>query len=71
MKRAVSNSTAPILFFQAANDQAATKASGKPYALKIYPAYGNSPVDGHTLGYFGSSVWVDDVFQFLRQHCQG
>jgi hypothetical protein len=41
----------------------------KPYALKIYPAYGNSPQQGHTFGYFGSSVWADEVFRFLTQHC--
>ena len=45
------------------------KDASKPYQAKIYPAYGNSPADGHTFGYFGSSVWADDVFHFLNQHC--
>ena len=30
--------------------------------MKIYPPYGTSPDEGHTLGYFGSSVWAEDVF---------
>ena len=78
MIRAVRNAKAPIFFFQAANDfdlapsrtlSAAMKGAGKSYDMKIYPAYGSSHMDGHTLGYFGSSVWADDVFHFLDQHC--
>ena len=78
MTRAVRNSNVPIFFFQAANDydlspsntlSAAMKDAGKTYELKIYPAYGKSAQEGHTLGYFGSSVWADDVFRFLDQHC--
>jgi carboxymethylenebutenolidase len=78
MTRAVRKSNAPIFFFQAANDydlapsktlSAAMKDAGKTYEVKIYQAYGNSPQDGHTFGYFGSSVWADDVFRFLNQHC--
>lgn len=78
MTRAVRRSRTPIFFFQAANDYdlspsttlaAAMKAAGKAYALKIYPPYGTSAQEGHTLGYFGASVWADDVFQFLDQHC--
>jgi carboxymethylenebutenolidase len=78
MTRAVRNSNAPIFFFQAANDydlspsttlSAVMKEAGKTYEVKVYPAYGSSPQDGHTFGYFGSSVWADDVFRFLDQHC--
>jgi carboxymethylenebutenolidase len=78
MTRAVRNSRVPIFFFQAANDydiapsntlSAAMKDAGKPYELRIYPAYGNSRDEGHTLGYFGASVWVDDVLRFLNEHC--
>jgi carboxymethylenebutenolidase len=79
MTEAVRNSKAPIFFFQAANDFdpspskvlfEAMKNAGKACELKIYPAYGKSAIDGHTFGYFGSSVWADDVFQFLDQHCR-
>ena len=78
MTRAVRNSDVPIFFFQAANDydlspsttlSAAMKDAGKTYELKIYPPYGKSAQEGHTFGYFGFSVWADDVFRFLDQHC--
>ena len=78
MTRAVRNATAPIFFFQAANDydlspsntlSAAMKEAAKPYQLKIYPPYGDSPSDGHTFGYFGAAVWAEDVFRFLNQNC--
>jgi carboxymethylenebutenolidase len=78
MTRAVRNATAPIFFFQAANDfdlspsktlSAEMNKVGKTYKLKIYPAYGDSSGDGHTFGYFGSDVWADDVFGFLNQYC--
>lgn len=79
MERAVRQSKAPIFFFQAANDfdlspsrvlSAAMKSAGKAYEVRIYPAYGKSAMDGHAFGYFGSSVWADDVFGFLNQHCR-
>jgi carboxymethylenebutenolidase len=78
MTRAVRNATAPIFFFQAANDydlspsktlSTVMKEVGKTYEVKIYPQYGSSPQEGHTFGYFGATVWADDVFQFLNQHC--
>ena len=77
MTRAVRNARAPIFFFQAPNDfdlspsktlSAEMNAASKTYKLKIYPAYGDSPGDGHTFGYFGSDVWADDVFEFLNQY---
>src|ERR1700736_2415219 len=78
MTRAVRNAKAPIFFFQAANDfdlspsktlSATMSEASKTYKLKIYPAYGDSPGDGHTFGYFGSDVWAEDVFGFLNQYC--
>jgi dienelactone hydrolase len=78
MTRAVRHSTVPIFFFQAANDydlspsktlSEAMKEAGRTYAVKIYPAYGKSVQEGHTFGYFGSTVWANDVFQFLERHC--
>jgi len=80
MIHAVQHSNIPIFFFQAANDydlqpskvlSAAMKDEGKPYQLKIYPAYGDSTADGHAFGYFGASVWADDVFRFLDENCRG
>jgi carboxymethylenebutenolidase len=78
MVRAVRNSQVPIFFFQAENDydlsptrtlSTAMQEAGKTFEAKIYPPYGESVKDGHTFGYFGSSVWVDDVFRFLEKHC--
>lgn len=78
MTRAVPNAKAPIFFFQAANDfdlspsktlSAEMSEVSKTYKLKIYPAYGDSPGDCHTFGYFASDVWADDVFGFLNQYC--
>jgi carboxymethylenebutenolidase len=78
MVRAVRNSQVPIFFFQAENDydlsptrtlSTAMREAGKTFEAKIYPPYGESVKDGHTFGYFGSSVWVDDVFRFLEKHC--
>jgi carboxymethylenebutenolidase len=78
MTRAVRNAKAPIFFFQAANDfdlspsktlSAKMGEANKTYKLKIYPSYGDSPLDGHTFGYFGSDVWAEDVFGFLNQYC--
>jgi dipeptidyl aminopeptidase/acylaminoacyl peptidase len=79
MRRAVRNSTIPIFFFQAANDYdlspseilaATMKEAGKPYELRIFPAYGESKDDGHSFGYFGSAVWAGDVLSFLDRHCR-
>lgn len=79
MTRSVRHSRAPIFFFEAENDydlspsrvlSAARKDAGKERELKVYPPFGNSVEDGHTFGYFGSSVWAADVFRFLKKHCQ-
>ncbi len=78
MTSAVRNAKAPIFFFQAQNDwnlaptrilSAAMQDAGKPFESKIYPAFGHSHQDGHTLGYFGAPVWESDVFRFLNSHC--
>lgn len=78
MTASVRNARVPIFFFQAENDfdlspskvlSTAMKEAGKPYELKIYPAYGSTRQDGHSFGYFGAAAWADDVFRFLEQHC--
>jgi dienelactone hydrolase len=78
MTRAVRNSKVPIFFFQAENDydlspsktlSAAMKDAGKAYAVKFYPPWGSSVQDGHAFGYFGGTVWAEDVFRFLDEHC--
>ena len=78
MIRTVQNARAPIFFIQAENDydlsptrvlSAAMKDAGKQFAIKIYPPFGSSASDGHTFGYFGGSVWGNDVFAFLDHYC--
>jgi dienelactone hydrolase len=78
MLRAVRNSKAPIFFFQAENDfdvspsrtlSTEMKNAGRDFELKIYPAFGKSPAEGHSFAWSGSAVWADDVFQFLSTHC--
>jgi carboxymethylenebutenolidase len=78
MLRAVRNSTAPIFFFQAQNDEdlsptltlsVAMSDAHKESEAKIYPAFGKTAQDGHSFAYKGSSIWADDVFRFLDKHC--
>jgi dipeptidyl aminopeptidase/acylaminoacyl peptidase len=78
MIRAVRNSRAPIFFLQAENDydlspsralSATMKEAGKAFELKIYPPFGNSPQDGHSFTWLGSSTWANEVFSFLEKHC--
>ena len=80
MLHSVNNSKAPIFFFQAENDynlapthvlSSAMKQAGKIYQAKIYPSFGKTVQDGHAFGYFGSSVWSNDVFDFLHKYCKG
>jgi dipeptidyl aminopeptidase/acylaminoacyl peptidase len=79
MVRAVKNSRAPILFFQAENDfslvpsqtlYAAMQTSNKQSELKIYPAYGNSSQAGHSFAYRGADIWISDVARFLNANCK-
>lgn len=75
---AVRNSKAPIFFFQAENDfdlspskvlSEAMKTAAKPYQIKFYPPFGTSAKEGHSFAYMGSSVWAEDVFNFLNKNC--
>lgn len=79
MTRAVRQSHAPIFFFQAENDfdlspskalSKAMKDAGKTSEMKIYPAFGKSPKDGHAFAYMGEAIWANDVFSFLKKHCE-
>ena len=77
--RSVRQSQAPIFFFQAENDYTvapseilskAMREAGRPSVVKIYPAYGLSADDGHSLAWRGSDVWEADVFRFLDAQCR-
>jgi dienelactone hydrolase len=68
----------PILFFQAQNDfslrpsidlsQTAAQ-HGADALVKIFPAFGTTPADGHSFAYLGSEIWGDDVLGFLNNNC--
>jgi dipeptidyl aminopeptidase/acylaminoacyl peptidase len=71
---AVNNAKAPIMLIHAANDYDTTPGRdlaaelerlGKPHVLKIYPAVGNTPDEGHNLVYSSVGVWESEVFKFL------
>lgn len=79
MKKAVQDSKSPILFIQAENDfdlspstilAAEMKTQGKEAEVEIYPPFGKSPREGHSFAYLGSSIWFDDVFEFIQRHCK-
>ena len=72
---AVRNAAAPIMLIQAENDYSTVpsralgeelKRLDKPYLVKIYPAVGQNPDDGHNLLY--KAIPEDDVFKFLNRH---
>jgi len=74
---AVNKAKAPIMLIHAANDFGTTAGRDlaaelerlhKPHVLKIYPAVGKTPDDGHNVGYNSISVWENDVFQFLDEN---
>lgn len=74
---AVGKSAAPILLVHAANDfsTAPSQALGdelehlkKQHLVKIYPAVGHTPEDGHNFLYEAIAIWKDDVFEFLDKY---
>ena len=74
LRTAVSRTTVPIFFIHASNDYsiepgkslAADAARlGKPHRLRIYPAFGRTPEEGHNIVYLSTAAWEADVFAFL------
>jgi Xaa-Pro aminopeptidase/dienelactone hydrolase len=74
---AVRNARVPIYFIQAENDYnigpsrtlaAEMDRLGKPNRMTIYPPFGVTRQDGHTLGLRGGAIWETDVFGFLDEH---
>lgn len=71
---AVSHTVVPIFFVFAANDYSVTPGEvlsaemarlGKPHRLKIYPAVGRTPREGHSFAHTSVATWERDVFDFL------
>ncbi|CAA0090419.1 Uncharacterised protein [Zhongshania aliphaticivorans] len=78
MKQAVANANSPIFFFQAENDynlaptkvlSAQMKKHGKIAEVKIYPPFGSSAKEGHSLPWAGVHIWFDDTLAFINKHC--
>ena len=74
---AVGSMSAPAFFIHAENDYsiapgpalaAEMQRLGKPYALKIYPAFGADTRAGHNLVFRSVHTWEADVFAFLDAH---
>jgi carboxymethylenebutenolidase len=74
---AVRRGRVPIFLVYAANDfstapgeaiGAELKRSGKPGEVKIYPAVGRTPAEGHGAVYTAIPQWEGDVFGFLDRY---
>ena len=66
--------TTPVLFLQATNDYSTAPTEvlaaelarqGKIQQTRIYPAFGKTPGEGHSIIYLSIPTWEHDVFQFL------
>lgn len=71
---AVSHTVVPVFFIFAANDYSVAPGEalaaemarpGKPHQLKIYPAVGQTPREGHSFIHLRVAAWEPDVFAFL------
>jgi len=78
MERAARRARAPVFFIQAENDYDLSPSrslakdmheAGKTAEVKIYPRFGQSREEGHSFAWRGGSIWADDVFRFLSEHC--
>ena len=67
----------PIFFIHAANDYTIASGQtlgaemtrlGKPNRVKIYPAVGHTPEEGHDFIDLGVRIWEADVFGSLDEH---
>jgi dienelactone hydrolase len=78
LKKAVRSARVPILFLQAENDfdttpsrvlSAEMSAAGKPNAMRIFPPYGKTAMEGHArFCNRGMMVWAADVLAFLAKY---
>jgi dienelactone hydrolase len=74
--RAVKNINAPVMIIHAQNDysihpgyvlDSVRNELSKPHLLKIYPKFGNSPIEAHGLIFLSIKAWETDVFAFLNK----
>jgi dienelactone hydrolase len=78
MLGAVRRAKIPILFIQARNDYTVAPSEvlykemdkvGKSAAIRIFPTFGTSAVEGHSFAWRGGKVWASTVFPFLDKYC--
>jgi carboxymethylenebutenolidase len=64
----------PVFFIHTANDYSTASGKalaaemqrlGRPHRLKIYPAFGQTPYEGHNFLFHDAGIWETDVFGFL------
>lgn len=74
---AVGRTAAPVFFIHAANDYSVAPAKvlgaemarlGKPHRVRIYPAVGRTPEEGHAFSDLRVPTWEPDVFAFLDEY---
>jgi dienelactone hydrolase len=74
---AADKAMAAIMLIQAANDYSTAPSQAladelerlhKPHLLRIYPAVGQTPDDGHNFLYLAIPQWERDVFGFLDEY---
>jgi len=74
---AVLKLASPVFFLYAENDYSTAPGKaldaemarrGKTHLLRIYPAFGQSPSEGHGIIYLSMGTWERDVFEFLNEH---
>ncbi|HLK02958.1 MAG TPA: dienelactone hydrolase family protein [Candidatus Acidoferrum sp.] len=74
---AVRRTAVPIMIIHPANDYDTTPGKTlaaeldrlhKPNVLKLYPAIGQTPSDGHNFLFYNIPLWESDVLEFLDSH---
>jgi carboxymethylenebutenolidase len=74
---AVRKTTVPVMLLHAANDFSITPGKAmdaeldrlaKPHTLRIYPAVGRTPEEGHNFVHTAIVLWEPDVFTFLAEY---
>ncbi len=78
MKAEAKKIVQPLFLFQAKNDYdlapsktlySLLKKNKQTVQMKIYPQYGVTEKEGHSLPYKGAEIWFEDVFSFLNAYC--
>ncbi len=79
LRAAARRTVVPVFFLHAANDYstepgkalaAEMAAAGRPHELKIYPAFGATPAEGHGFIFLDPPAWEQDVFAFLDRYAK-